>query len=108
MELISAFSHNLYFFSFLCIRMLIRCSLLFKKRLFPKEFFTMPSYNLAETIHNKWLQAFSNKSGDLYIVAIDDYIHAFLQVVAYYQYLKGGFGSLGLSKEKLKLRSTQR
>ena len=34
----------------------------------------MPSYNLAETVHNKWLQASQNKGGDLYIAAVDDYI----------------------------------
>ena len=49
-----------------------------------------------------------NKGGDLYIAAMDDYIRAFLQVVAYYQYLKGGIGSMGPSKEELKLRYVQR
>ena len=44
----------------------------------------------------------------MYIAAVDDYIRAFLQVVAYYQYLKGGVGSMGPSKEELKLRSAQR
>ena len=44
----------------------------------------------------------------MYIAAVDDYIRAFLQVVAYYQYLKGGIGSMGPSREELKLRSAQR
>ena len=67
----------------------------------------MPSCNFVETLHNNWLQASGNKGGDLYVIAVDDYIRAFLQVVAYYQYLKGGIGSLGPNKEELKFRSAQ-
>ena len=68
----------------------------------------MPSCNLVETIYNKWLQAFGNKGGNLYIAIVDDYICAFLQVIAYYQFLKGGIGGVGPSKEELKLRWAQR
>ena len=68
----------------------------------------MPSCNLAESVHNKWLQASGNKGGDLYVATVDDYIRAFLQVVAYYQFLKGGIGGDGPSKEELKLRGAQR
>ena len=68
----------------------------------------MPSCNLAESVHNKWLQASSNKGGDLYVATVDDYIRAFLQVVAYYQFLKAGIGGDGPSKEELKLRGAQR
>ena len=67
----------------------------------------MPSCNLAETVHNKWLQASGNKGGNLYVAAVDNYIRAFLQVVAYYQYLKGGVGGMGPSREELRLRSAQ-
>ena len=42
------------------------------------------------------------------MATVDDYIRAFLHVVAYYQYLKGGVGGVGPSKEKLKLRFAQR
>ena len=45
-----------------------------EKLLTPNELAEMPSYNLVETVHNKWLQAFGNKGGDLYIAAVDDYI----------------------------------
>jgi hypothetical protein len=38
----------------------------------------MPNCNLAESIHNKWLQASDNKGGDLYVATVDDYIRAFL------------------------------
>ena len=72
------------------------------------DFAQMPSCNLAESVHNKWLQASSNKGGDLYVATVDDYIRAFLQVVAYYQFLKGSNGGDGPSKEELKLRSAQR
>jgi hypothetical protein len=68
----------------------------------------MPSCNLAEFVHNKWLQASGNKGGDLYVATVDDFIWAFLQVVAYYQFLKGGIGGDGPSKEELKLRGAQR
>jgi hypothetical protein len=68
----------------------------------------MPSCNLAKSVHNKWLQASGNKGGDLYVATIDDYIRAFLQVVAYYQFLKGGIGGDGPSKEELKHRGAQR
>ena len=78
-----------------------------EKTLSPNELVEMPSSNLAETIHNKWLQASSNKGGNLYIVAVDDYIRAFLQVVAYYQYLKRGVGRLGPNKKELRLNCAQ-
>ena len=42
------------------------------------------------------------------MVAVDDYIQTFLQVVAYYQYLKGGVGGMGPSRKELNLRCTQR
>jgi len=63
----------------------------------------MSSCNLAESVHNKWLQASGNKGGDLYVATVDDYIRAFLQVVAYDQFLKGGVGDDGPSKEDFKL-----
>ena len=42
------------------------------------------------------------------MATVDDYIRAFLQVVAYYQFLKGRIGRDGPSKEELKLRGAQR
>jgi hypothetical protein len=63
-----------------------------------EEFAQMPNCNLAESIHNKWLQASGNKGGDLYVATVDDYIRAFLQVMAYHQFLKGGAGGDGPSK----------
>ena len=63
----------------------------------------MPFCNLAKTVHNKWLQAFSNKGADFYVDVVNDYIQAFLQVVAYYQFLKDGATGVDSSKDKLKL-----
>lgn len=68
----------------------------------------MPSCNLAETVHNKWLQASGNNGSDLYVATVDDFIRAFLQVVNYYQYLKGDVGGTGPSKKELRLRSAER
>lgn len=42
------------------------------------------------------------------MATVDDYIRAFLQVVAYYQFLRGADGGDGPSKEELKLRTAQR
>ena len=104
----SSFSYSSFFFVPLlqCIYWLYISS--FKEKfLTPDELVEMLSYNLAETVHNKWLQASRNKGGNLYIAAMDDYIRAFLQIIAYYQYLKGGIGGMGPSREELKLRSAQ-
>lgn len=49
-----------------------------------KEFIEMPNCNLVASIHNKWLQASGNKGGDLYVALVDDYIRAFLEVLAYH------------------------
>jgi hypothetical protein len=68
----------------------------------------MPSCNLAESIHNKWLQGSGNNGGDLYVATVDDFVRAFLQVVNYYQFLKGDIGGTGPSKKELKLRMAER
>ena len=38
----------------------------------------MPMYNLAEPVHNKWLQQFGNKMTCLYEATVDDLISAFM------------------------------
>ena len=68
----------------------------------------MPTCNLAETVHNKWLQASGNNGSDLYVATVDDYVRGFLQVVNYYQFLKGDVGGTGPSKKELKLRMAER
>jgi hypothetical protein len=77
-------------------------------RIFEEELGEMPSCNLAETIHNKWLQASGNNGGDLYVATVDDFVRGFLQVVNYYQFLKGDLGGIGPTKKELKLRMAER
>jgi hypothetical protein len=68
----------------------------------------MPSCNLAETVHNKWLQESGNRGCDLYIATVDDFVRAFMQMVRFYQYLKGNGVGTGPGKEELRLRVAQR
>ena len=54
------------------------CSSKLQEKTFTQdELAEMLSCNLAEIVHNKWLQASRNKGGDLYLSALDDYIQAF-------------------------------
>ena len=48
------------------------------------ELAEMPSCNLAETVHNKWLQQSSNCGNDLYVATMDDLVREFMQMVRYY------------------------
>jgi hypothetical protein len=73
-----------------------------------EELAEMPSCNLAESIHNKWLQSSGNSGGDLYVATVDDFVRGFLQVVNYYQFLKGDVGGTGPTKKELKLRLAER
>lgn len=68
----------------------------------------MPSCNLAETVHNKWLQQSGNRGNDLYVATVDDYVRAFMQMVQYYQFLKGANPGTDPRKEELQLRVAQR
>ena len=72
------------------------------------ELVEMPSCNLAESIHHKWNQQSGNRGSDLYIATVDDFIRALMQVVRYYQYLKGDRAGTGPGKEELQLRAAQR
>jgi hypothetical protein len=67
----------------------------------------MPSCNLAESMHHKWNQQSGNRGSDLYIATVDDFIRALMQVVRYYQYLKGDRAGTGPGKEELQLRAAQ-
>ena len=95
-------------FSFFFVLLLLLHFSNHEKVLTQDQLAEMSSCNLAESVHNKWLQASGNKGGDLYVATVNDYICAFLQVVAYYQFLKGGIGRDGPSKKELKLRGAQR
>ena len=49
----------------------------------------MPTCNLVEIVHNKWLQQSGNKMTCLYEATVDDMIHAFMQIANYRAWLKG-------------------
>jgi hypothetical protein len=59
-------------------------------------------------MHNKWNQQSGNRGSDLYITTVDDFIPALMQVVRYYQYMKGDQARTGPGKEELQLRAAQR
>jgi hypothetical protein len=72
------------------------------------ELAEMPSCNLSETVHNKWLQQSGNRGSDLYVATVDDFVRAFMQCTNYYAYLKGDRSGTGPGKEELRLRAAQR
>ena len=65
----------------------------------------MPTCNLAETIHNKWLQQFGNKMSCLYEATVDDMIRAFVHIANYWSWLKGGSSGKGPDQPSLKLKA---
>ena len=67
----------------------------------------MPSCNLAETVHNRWLQESGNQMTCLYKATVDDFIRAFMQTTNYKMYLKGGRSGKGPDKAELRLQATQ-
>ena len=98
MELVHLLYDSLLFFWIKCHLYVLPLILDFSnqvKVLFQDQLVEMLSCNLAESVHNKWLQASGSKGGDLYVATVDDYNCAFLQVVAYYQFLKGEIGGDG-------------
>ena len=68
----------------------------------------MPTCNLAETVHNKWLQQSGNKMTCLYETTVDDMIRAFMQTANYRAWLKGGLHGKGPDFASLKLKATAR
>jgi hypothetical protein len=58
-------------------------------------------------MHHKWNQQSGNRGSDLYIATVIDFIRALMQVVRYYQYLKGDRAGTGPGKEELQLRAAQ-
>jgi hypothetical protein len=68
----------------------------------------MPTCNLAETMHNKWLQQSGNKMTCLYEATVDDLIRAFMQIANYRSWLRGGFTGKGPDFASLKLKVAAR
>jgi hypothetical protein len=73
-----------------------------------EEMTNMPSCNLLETAHNKWLQQSSNRGNDLFAATCDDKIRAIMQMTNYRAYFKGKASGTGPSKQELKLRAARR
>jgi hypothetical protein len=73
-----------------------------------EEMADMPSCNLSETAHNKWLQQSGNRGNDLFVATYDDKIRAVMQMTNYKAYLKGKASGTGPSKQELKLRAARR
>jgi hypothetical protein len=72
-----------------------------------EEMADMPSCNLSETAHNKWLQQSGNCGNDLFAATCDDKIRAVMQMTYYRAYLKGKASGTGPSKQELKLRAAR-
>ena len=67
----------------------------------------MPSCNLSETVHNRWLQQSGNRGNDLYDAIVDNFVRAFMQCTNNYQFLKDGRFGTGPSRQELRLRQAQ-
>ena len=65
----------------------------------------MPTCNLAQTIHNKWLQQSKNTMICLYKAPVNDLIHAFMQIVNYESLLTDGTIGRRLEQVSLKVRA---
>jgi hypothetical protein len=73
-----------------------------------EEMADMPSCNLSETAHSKWLQQSGNRGNDLFAATCDNKIRAVMQMTNYRTYLKGKAFGTGPSKQELKLRAARR
>ena len=68
----------------------------------------MPTCNLSEIVHNKWLHASGNRMVGLYSVTVDDYSRIAVQSTRYYLYLKGNRRGIEPNTLVLKLRLVSR
>ena len=50
----------------------------------------MPTCNLSESMHNKWLQALGSKMIDVFHATVDDLNWEAIQSLFYFNYLRGG------------------
>lgn len=68
----------------------------------------IPTYNLIETVHNKWLQQSQNKMICLCEETVDDLIRVSIQNTTYISWQRGGSTSKGLDSASLKLKHVAR
>ena len=64
----------------------------------------VPTCNLIETMHEKWLQQSCNSMTTLYKATTVDMIQTFMQITNYHSWLKGGSLGEGIDQELLKLK----
>ena len=68
----------------------------------------LPSCNLSETVHYKWLQMSGKRGNNLFDATCDDSIQDGMQMTNYRAYLKGYASGSGASKEELRLCAARR
>jgi hypothetical protein len=67
----------------------------------------MPSCNLSETAHNKWLQQSGNCGTNLFAATCNDKTQAVMKMTNYRAYLKNKAFGTSPSKQELKLRAAR-
>jgi hypothetical protein len=73
-----------------------------------EEMADIPSCNLSETVHNKWLQQSGNCGNDLFAATCNNKIQAVMQMTNYKANLKDKSFGTGPSRQELKLRAASR
>ena len=68
----------------------------------------LPSCNLSEIVHNKWLQMSGKRGNNLFDATCNDSIRAWMQMTNYRAYPKGYASESGPSKGELRLRAARR
>ena len=68
----------------------------------------LPSCNLSEIVHNKWLQTSGKRGNNLFYATCDDSIRAWMQMTNYRAYVKGYASGSGPSKGELRLQAARR
>ena len=76
-----------------------------KQKISARNYFT--THILSFQAQNYTQKCLGFELGASDVVTVDDNHRAFLQIVAYHQFLKGGIGGGNLSKVELKLRCAQ-
>ena len=82
----------------------IKIGVIFSQDMTMDEHAELPKCNLAETMHNEWLQQSENKMICMYEATVDDLIRAFIQIANYKSWLRRGSTSKGPDFASLKMK----
>ena len=63
------------------------------------ELADIPTCNLTESVHNKWLQASGKQGSGLFMTTTNDWVCAFIQMANYRSYLCRGLSGTRSSKK---------